>query len=204
MCIHKLTAPSKILYRSLKQFYTVDLYGLCCYIKQYQPLQEDDNMMEQKLRQYRCCFTGHRPEKLDKPEAEVIEGLKKEIRTAIADGFQTFISGMARGVDLWAAEIVLAFRDEGTAIRLICANPYRGFESRWSWDWQERYWRIMEPADLVRFISPSYSRDCFQRRNEWMIDHSARVITAYNGQPGGTRNTLEYAKRCGVPLVVLK
>ena len=70
-------------------------------------------MTEQELRQHRCCFTGHRPEKLDKPEADVIEGLKKEIHTATADGFRTFISGMARGVDLWAAEIVLALRDEG-------------------------------------------------------------------------------------------
>ena len=111
---------------------------------------------------------------------------------------------MARGVDLWAAEIVLALRDEGAAIRLICASPYQGFENRWSREWQERYRRVMEQADLVRFICPGYSRDCSQRRNEWMVDHSARVIAAYNGQSGGTRNTVEYAKRCGVPLVVLK
>ena len=37
-----------------------------------------------------------------------------------------------------------------------------------------------------------------------MVDHSARVIAVYNEGPGGTRNTVEYAKRCGVPLVVLK
>ena len=35
-------------------------------------------MTDQELRQHRCCFTGHRPEKLDKPEADVIEGLKKK------------------------------------------------------------------------------------------------------------------------------
>ena len=127
-------------------------------------------------------------------EDEVIKSLKKEIRTAIADGFQTYISGVARGVDLWAAEIVLAFRAEGVSIRLICASPYKGFESRWSREWQERYRRVMERADLVRFICPGYSPDCFQRRNEWMVDHSARVIAIYNEGPGGTRNTLEYAK----------
>ena len=159
-------------------------------------------MRETELRQHRCCFTGHRPEKLGMPETEVVEALKKEIRTAIADGFQTFISGMARGVDLWAAEIVLALRDEGAAIRLICASPYKGFESRWSWEWRERHSRVMERADLVRFICPGYSRDCFQRRNEWMVDHSARVIAVYNGGPGGTRNTVEYAKRCGVAVVI--
>ena len=152
-------------------------------------------MTERELRQHRCCFTGHRPENLDKPEDDVIEGLKKEIRTAIADGFQTFISGMARGVDLWAAEIVLALRDEGAAIRLICASPYQGFEARWSQNWQERYRRVLERADLVRFICPEYSRECFQMRNEWMVDHSARIIAVYNGGPGGTRNTVEYARK---------
>ena len=145
-----------------------------------------------------CCFTGHRPEKLNRSEDEVIRGLKKEIRTAIADGFETYISGMARGVDIWAAEIVLAFRDDGAAIRLVCASPYQGFESRWSRVWQERYRRVMNRADLVRFICAGYSRDCFQRRNEWMVNHSARVIAAYTGQPGGTRNTVEYARQIGV------
>lgn len=157
-------------------------------------------MIEQELRQHRCCFTGHRPEKLGVSEAVVVAGLKKEIRTAIADGFQTFISGMARGVDLWAADIVLSLRDEGAAIRLICASPYRGFEVRWSQEWQERYRWVMEMADLVRFICPGYSRDCFQRRNEWMVDHSARVIAAYNGQPSGTRNTVVYASEQEVPV----
>lgn len=160
-------------------------------------------MTEQELRLHRCCFTGHRPERLEMRETEVISGLKREIRQAIADGFQTFISGMARGVDLWAAEIVLALRDEGAAIRLICASPYRGFENRWSWEWQKRYRRVMEQADLVRFICPRYSRDCFQKRNEWMIDHSARVIAVYNGQPSGTRNTIEYARQCGLPVILL-
>lgn len=158
-------------------------------------------MAERELRQHRCCFTGHRPEKLEQSESVVVEALKKEIRTAIADGFQTFISGMARGVDLWAAEKVLALRDEGAAIRLICASPYRGFENRWSQEWQERYQSVMERADMVRFICAAYSRDCFRRRNEWMVDHSARVIAVYNGGAGGTRNTVEYAQRHGVPVV---
>ena len=161
-------------------------------------------MSEQELRRHRCCFTGHRPEKLEQPEAVVVEALKKEIRTAIADGFQTFISGMARGVDLWAAEIVLTLRDEGAAIRLICASPYHGFENRWSQEWQERYRQVMERADLVRFICPAYSRDCFQRRNEWMVDHSSRVIAVYSGGPGGTRNTVEYAAKVGIKVVKIQ
>ena len=53
----------------------------------------------------------------------------------------------------------------------------------------------MRKADLVRFICPGYSRACFQIRNEWMVDHSARVIAVFNGEKGGTKNTIDYAKR---------
>lgn len=109
-----------------------------------------------------------------------------------------FISGMARGVDIWAAEIVLRLRQEGLPIRLICASPYEGFERNWSSDWQRRYHAIMESADLVRYISSGYSRSCFQVRNEWMVNHSARVIACYNGMPSGTKNTIDYANRMGV------
>lgn len=66
--------------------------------------------MEEPKRLHRCCFTGHRPEKLGIPEKQVKEKLRKAIRQAIEDGFTTFISGMARGVDMWAAEIVLEER----------------------------------------------------------------------------------------------
>lgn len=83
-------------------------------------------MTEQEKRQHRCCFTGHRPEKLNMPETEVIAWLESEIRKAIDDGFVTFISGMARGVDIWAAEIVLRLRDEGKADPPYLCQPIRG------------------------------------------------------------------------------
>jgi len=159
-------------------------------------------MTEAEKRMYRCCFTGHRPEKLNVPERAVCEALEREIRRAIADGLTVFISGMARGVDIWAAEIVLRLRDSGMPIRLICASPYKGFEQGWSTDWQKRYNAILATADLVRFICPGYSRSCFQIRNEWMVNHSARVIAVYNGEKGGTRNTLEYAKKMSVECIV--
>ena len=158
---------------------------------------------EAEMRLHRCCFTGHRPEKLNVPEAVICQKLEKEIRQAIADGFGVFITGMARGVDIWAAEIVLRLRGEGQPIRLICASPYRGFECRWSADWQRRYNDVMAAADLVRFICPGYSRSCFQTRNEWMVDHSARVIAVFNGEPGGTKNTIDYAFCSGIQIVTL-
>lgn len=145
-----------------------------------------------------CCFTGHRPEKLHWGETSVVTALKAEIDQAIIDGFNSFIAGMARGVDIWAAEIVLHLRNAGTPIHLVCAIPYEGFELRWSAVWQERYRIILQAANQVEYINPCYSRACFQKRNIWMVDHSARVIAVYNGQSGGTRNTLRYAQKQGV------
>ena len=158
---------------------------------------------EQELRLHRCCFTGHRPEKLNKSEAEVKKALELAIQQAIRDGYTTFISGMARGVDIWAAQIVLKERSKNNRIHLIAAPPYEGFESRWSKSWQDQYNFILQYADLTRFICKGYSMASFQIRNEWMVDHSNRVIAAYNGEAGGTRNTIEYAKKKEVECLII-
>lgn len=161
-------------------------------------------MTEAEKRLHRCCFTGHRPEKLRRPENEIRTDLEREIRHAILDGLDVFITGMARGVDIDAAEIVLRLRDEGHPVRLICASPYPGFESSWCETWQKRYQDVITKADLVRYICPHYSRRCFQIRNMWMVDHSARVIAVFNGKPSGTKNTIDYAQQQGLPVVQIR
>ena len=53
-----------------------------------------------------CCVTGHR----DLPQKEigrVKAALRREIDSAVADGFTRFMSGFADGVDQYFAEIVL-------------------------------------------------------------------------------------------------
>ena len=108
---------------------------------------------------------------------------------------------MAWGVDIWAAEIVLQLRQEGYPIRLVAAVPYEGFEKSWDDSWKKRYRAILDQADIVKIICPHYHRGCFQIRNEWMVDCSARLIAAYTGEPGGTKNTVDYASRKGIQTV---
>ncbi len=160
-------------------------------------------MSEAGLRQHRCCFTGHREQKLRRPAKRIIEDLEKEIRKAIAEGYTTFITGMAYGVDIWAGEIVIALKKEHPEIRLIAAVPFPGFEDRWSAEWKRRYQELLHKADLVRYICDKYSASAYQRRNEWMVDRSTRVIAVFNGEPSGTKNTIDYANKVGVPVVVL-
>lgn len=57
-----------------------------------------------------CCFTGHCENKLKRSEKEILEDLKQAINRAIDDGYTTFITGMAYGVDIWAGELVLKKR----------------------------------------------------------------------------------------------
>lgn len=57
-----------------------------------------------------CAFTGHRPERLEAPEDEVKKWLEVKIRKAVEDGYTDFITGMQRGVDLWAAEILMKLK----------------------------------------------------------------------------------------------
>ena len=159
---------------------------------------------EAELRLCRCCFTGHRPEKLKRSESAIKAALREQINQAVYDGFKVFITGMARGVDLWAAEIVLDLRKRNKEIKLICALPHDGFEVRWSPSWQQLYRHVLSEADLTRVISKGYYTGVYQVRNEWMVNHSARVIAVFNGQPSGTKNTIDYAHRQGVPVIQIE
>lgn len=151
-------------------------------------------MSEEEKKLHRCCFTGHRPQKLRRSEKEIKADLEKAIKQAIADGYTTFITGMAYGVDIWAGQIVVRLRESNPTLHLIAAVPFRGFEDRWSADWKKAYAELLEQADLVKYICPHYSGGAYQRRNEWMVDHSSRIIAVFNGEPSGTKNTIDYAK----------
>ena len=147
-------------------------------------------------------FTGHRPSKLGGYDetSELITNIKKElefkIRTTIRDGYFVFISGMAMGIDTWAAEIVLKLKDEYPNIKLICAVPFEGQESKWLVETKRRYWKILASADDVHIVSDGkYSPTKMQIRNEWMVDNSEIVIAVWDGTSGGTGNCVKYAKR---------
>ena len=148
-----------------------------------------------------CCFTGHRPEKLGISESKVKSLLEKAIDTAIENGFTTFITGMAPGIDIWAAEIVLEKRKHNAALRLICAVPHPGFEKRKTKYEETRYKNIIDNADYTQTICNHYFRACYQRRNKFMVDRSNLVIAVWNGEKSGTKNTIDYAVRKGVKVI---
>ena len=72
-----------------------------------------------------CAFTGHRPKSLpwryneSSPDCTMLKDvLAEQIKTLADDGVTGFISGMAQGVDLWAAQILIDLRKKNPAIKL--------------------------------------------------------------------------------------
>ena len=59
---------------------------------------------------------------------------------------------------------------------------------------------VLKAADYVKYICPEYRKDCFQTRNEWMVNHSAKVIAVFNGEKGGTANMVKYASLKGLQI----
>ena len=162
-------------------------------------------------RRYTCCFTGHRPEKLPWGDDETdgrCAALKKKLQDAVEaaydEGMRHFICGMARGCDLYFAEAVLSLREARGDVSLEAAVPYPSQANSWPRADQVRRRRILAACDLETLVQDHYSPGCMSRRNRYMVDHSAMVIAVYDGAPGGTRQTLEYAIRQSVPFVDIR
>lgn len=85
----------------------------------------------------------------------------------------------------------------------MCACPYDGFEVGWKQEWKAQYNTILAAADFVKYVCEGYSRSCFQIRNEWMVNHAIRVIAVFNGEQSGTKNTIDYASKVGVPIAYI-
>ena len=151
-----------------------------------------------------CAFTGHRPEKLLGKEAFVIVELRKEIIEAIADGYTTFITGCSRGVDLWAADIVLELQRSNKDLHLVCVIPFPDFDDRWPVDWKKHILLVKKKADYIQVLEQSYNPGVYQKRNEYMVDHASRIIAVCDGNPSGTQNTIDYARSQNIPVRLIK
>lgn len=151
-----------------------------------------------------CCFTGHRKYKLGLSN-DKLEALKWQLYGRIGEladsGITTFYTGMAEGVDLWAAQAVIQLRKEGRPVKLIAAIPFIGQEKSWSMEDKVLYERIKESCDDKVVLSKGYTSKVYFTRNEYMVDRSDCVLAVYNGSSGGTRYTIEYARKQGKKII---
>uniref|UniRef100_UPI004055A109 SLOG family protein n=1 Tax=Alistipes sp. TaxID=1872444 RepID=UPI004055A109 len=141
------------------------------------------------------AFTGHRSYRGEQEAA-----LKEVIRRLYGEGYTYFLSGMAAGFDLAAAEAVLALRAE-LGIRLCCVIPYAGQRGGLPKGDQGRYDRVLEEADEVVQLAEGYFRGCFHKRNDFLVDHASCVVAYYNSPKGGTHYTVQRALKRGLSLI---
>ena len=74
----------------------------------------------------------------------------------------------------------------------------------WSYEEKGLFEYILGHADEAFYVSENYYRGCMHKRNRYMVDRSALVLSVYDGVPkGGTAQTLAYAMRQGVPVQIL-
>lgn len=147
-----------------------------------------------------CCFTGHRPEKLpwrlderDARCAALKRSLTRELEALYRRGFRHFISGMAMGCDLYFAEAALALREACPEITVEGAVPCPTQAQRWPEALRRRWRDILDRCDLETMVQQNYDRWCMLRRDRYLVDRSAAVLAVFNGTPGGTQYTLNYA-----------
>lgn len=155
-----------------------------------------------------CCFTGHRESKLPWRSYESDDRclrLKQRIYDVVeavyADGIRHFICGMANGCDLYFLEAVLLFRRDHPDVTIEAAIPYAGQAEHWREELRARYFALLEQCDCKTVVQQAYSGGCMMRRNRYMVDQSRVLIAAYNGEPGGTMNTMLYAMRRGLNVI---
>lgn len=146
------------------------------------------------------CATGHRPDKLGGYDPSVLDGLVKLAEAyLIHNSPDEVISGVALGWDTaWA---IAAIR---LGIDLVSAVPFEGQECRWPEQSQRRYRKILSKSNHVEIVCPGgYSPAAMQKRNEWMVDNSQRVVALWDGSSGGTGNCIRYARARNAEIDVL-
>lgn len=162
------------------------------------------------LKDQTLCFSGHRPEKLprggDISSREVRTLMSKlfvEIENSYIKGYRNFVSGVAKGVDIWAAKYVISMKLTNPEIKLICAVPYRGYGDGWKdGDKSDLTW-IFENADEIEYISDEYSKTCMKLRNEYMVDRSSKLIAVISDYHSGTGQTIRYAQKNNLDVSII-
>lgn len=158
-----------------------------------------------------CAFTGHRPQffpwgynESDSRCVKLKEELSKQILFLVRNGYTDYLSGMALGADVWAAQTVLTLREKCPELKLHCILPCLGQERAWSEESKALYFSIVKQADSRVYTSRAYYKKCMLDRNRFMVERSDLLLAVYSGiSGGGTAYTVNYSRRLGRKIIIL-
>lgn len=156
----------------------------------------------------KMCVTGHRPNKLygyDLTDDRWIALKEKFKQILIDDNCNEAITGMALGVDTMFAYAVLELKESGYDIKLHCAVPCRNFSGKWNKYHKAMYRHILGLADTIKLVSDEeYKPYLMQKRNEYMVNYSDKVIAVWDGSKSGTKNCIDYANKVGKDIIFVQ
>lgn len=153
-------------------------------------------------KEWTCCFTGHR--EIDAKTVKNLQKmLKKTLLRLIEEGYSHFISGGALGFDTLAAEAVLNLKNKKPHIRLTMALPCRNQDKFWNEMQKAKYKALLSLADSIFYTDEEYNKGCMFKRNRYMVDKSSCVIAYLNSCYGGTKYTVDYAKKTNRRIIFL-
>jgi len=142
------------------------------------------------------AYAGHRPDKLGgwNPAHPVVGRVKLAIHGSLIDLEPSMVvSGMALGVDQWAA-----WESAAAGVPFTAALPCDDMDAAWPTRSRVEFQKLLALAAHVHVVSPGpYKPWKMQRRNEWMVDNSKLLVTVHDGSTGGTFNCIRYAERVG-------
>ena len=145
-------------------------------------------------------LTGHR--RLPSDGGALRRRLDARIGALCREGVTEFLSGGALGFDLLAAEAVLRAREQ-LPVQLLCAVPFDQQADHYTPDWKRRFNHCLLAADQVFALSRRYYNGCYAARNRFMVDASSLLICYFDGQSGGTAQTVHMAGQSGLEIVNL-
>lgn len=203
-----------------KQYFCPEVRNMLHSLISNVPVYSADKVAPERNRT--VCITGHReksiPSYLNNPIyrnitiASVKLMLYRYIDMAAESGYENFISGLAVGIDLWAAEYIIKKKKTNKKLCLIGAMPYLRHAERFPKFYREMLADVEKNADYLVTVNdnPSitygssslganFSRDLYRNRNYYMVDNSSAVIAFLNSNSNfsGTSQTVNYARRTG-------
>lgn len=162
------------------------------------------------IKEETACLTGHRPKSLPWGYNEQSDNCKRFkddlfniFNGAYEYGLKNYLVGMAEGFDMIGAETLINLRKKHKDIKIFAIIPCKGQESKWKEEQQKRYHKILRQCDEVVILSDSYTPNCMNDRNKYMVEHSNVVIACYNEKPSGTGNTIRFAKENGCKVRII-
>ena len=147
------------------------------------------------IREYTCAFTGHRILGKDFDR----EKLTNAIKVLIKNDITTFLVGMAVGFDTECFHILEKLREENE-ISIIACVPCKNQDERFSLAQKKEYRRMLSVADEVITLEETYTPYCMIKRNRFMVDNCCILISYLREENGGTKYTVDYAKKQNIPV----